>query len=234
MNSMGKQQFTEFEYLDFMPCNTEVNIDILTQNKPIRLKTKLIGVHCKKYIILELGQDKNWKLANGYIIENTSVIVRILNGFDPNANVVAFRSNISKLMTPLHNWIVIYYPKELEKVALRQSGRLPVSIPSLLSQGGSNKEPSECTLEGDLIDISIKGGGFIGTENNKISLEDKCTLTLLDKSNGESIYIVVIIKNRQVLDAENKLIQYGFILDSDYNTAEIFVQKIIRKQLNQF
>lgn len=233
-NSMGKHKLTQFEYLDFMPCNTEVNIDVLTQNKPIRLKTKLIGVHCKKYIILEFGQDKNWKLASRYIIENASVIVRMLNNFDPNAHVVAFRSNISKLMTPLHNWIVIYYPKELEKVALRQSGRLPVSIPSLLSQGGSNKEQSECSLEGDLVDISIKGGGFIGTEKNKINLEDKCTLTLVEKSDGEAIYIIVIIKNRQVLDAENKLIQYGFILDSDCNTSEAFVQKIIQKQLNQF
>lgn len=231
---MENKQLTEFEHLDFMPCNTEVYIEILTQNKPIRLKTRLIGIHSPKTIILEFGQDKNWTLAKRYIFENASVIVRILNSFDPNAHVVAFRSTISKLMTPLHNWIVIYYPKNLEKIALRQSGRLPVNIPSVLSQSRSDKEQSEYSLEGHLVDISIKGGGFIGTDNNDINLENKCTLTLLEESNDEAINIIVIIKNRQVLNAAHKLIQYGFTLDSDHNTAELFVQKIIQKQLNHF
>ena len=102
---MVNELLAEFEYLDIMPCNTEVYIQILTQSKPIRLKTRLIGVHSQKAIILEFGEDKNWVLAKRHICDNASIVVRMFNSFDPNAHVIAFRSSISKLMS-LHHCII--------------------------------------------------------------------------------------------------------------------------------
>lgn len=124
--------------------------------------------------------------------------------------------------------------KNLEKIALRQSGRIPVNIHAQLSHNSNDKEEqSGCSVEGHLVDISIRGGGFIGTENEELSVDDKCTLTLLGAVGDEAIHVNVIIKNRQVFDAENNLIHYGLILDSDQNAAECFVQQIILRHLNQ-
>jgi len=108
-----------------------------------------------------------------------------------------------------------------------------VNIPSQLSQNSSDKQQSACSIEGHLVDISIQGGGFIGTEKKDITPDDTCTLTLLGTADNEAIHVNIIIKNRQVFDARNNLIQYGFILDSDQNAAELFVQKIILRHLNQ-
>lgn len=230
---MEKKLFTEFDYLDSIPCSTEIHLQILTPARPIRLKTRLIGVHSHKALIIETGQDKHWLNAKNYIHEGRSVIARIFNTDDPNAHVIAFRSTIVKIMSALHGWIIIDYPDTLEKVALRQFSRIQVNIGSMLHQSPNVVDKStSLSSEGHLADISIQGAGFIGTDMGENCVGETFLLTVVSEGDNNTT-TKITIKNRQLIDMTNQLAHYGLVLDAPQEDAEQFVQKVILRHLTQ-
>ncbi|GGI71028.1 flagellar brake domain-containing protein [Shewanella gelidii] len=218
----------EFSYLDHVSCNTEVHLQILTPTKPIRLRTRLIGVDPKSSIILALGGDKTWLAAKDFIRDGQSVIVRLFNSEVPEANILAFRSTINSIFTAAGRWLVLRYPDELQQVALRQHSRLPINVAAKLLDN-ENKEQS---TQGHLSDISIMGGAYIGNHIKGVVIDQKFSLCL-SLADDEENNITITIKNQQLIDATNELYQYGFVLECEQGEADSFVQKIILQHLSQ-
>lgn len=233
---MPQSQAYEFSYLDNIACNTEVNIQILTPTQPIRLKTRLIGVDPQVAIILALGSDKNWQQASDFIAQSQGVIIRIVKSDEPDANVIAFRTCIQKLVNSSGRWLLIDYPKEIQKVALRQHSRIPINVESSLKptsdQVGESNEVA-ALAPGYLSDISIKGGAFVCKRINTIKKEHSYLLQVKIMPEMETLFMPITVKNILSIEHDKLHTQYGFVLDSPQSEAEIFVQKIILNHLLQ-
>ncbi len=235
---MTHSQTYEFSDLDNLACNTEVNIQIPTPTQAIRLRTRIIGVDPNSSVILALGTDKNWQLATEFITQGQGVVIRIIKSDEPEATVLAFRSNISKLLNSAGRWLVIDYPKELQKVALRQHSRIPINVESSMRAAPSKEEEDSSEAKplahGHLTDISIKGGAFVCKKVESLIKDASHLLQVKIMPEMETLSIPVIIKNALEVENDKAHFQYGFELDSPQSEAEIFVQKVILNHLLQY
>lgn len=234
---MTDSQTYEFSDLDSIACNTEVNIQIPTPTQAIRLRTRVIGVDPQSSVILALGTDKHWQHATEFITQGQGVVIRIIKSDEPEATVLAFRSNISKLLNSAGRWLVINYPKELQKVALRQHSRIPIKVESSmraapLEAGGESSE-AKPLAHGHLTDISIKGGAFVCEKTESLVKDGNNLLQVKIMPEMETISIPVTIRNIVEVENDKTLTQYGFELDSPQSEAELFVQKVILNHLLQ-
>ncbi|QQX80624.1 flagellar brake protein [Shewanella sp. KX20019] len=218
----------DFNTLDNLTCNTEVHLQILTPTQAIRLRSKLIGVDCGRSIILAHGNDKAWQAAAPFIRERQSIIMRVVNSDEHDANILAFRSRIQKIVSVVGSWIIIDYPQALQTVALRQHARIPINVAASLVCTTSG----EVISHGDLRDISIKGGAFVGEKIEGFKLDSQYLLQVnLDEQN-ETIETLVTVKNQQDAESPSEQFQYGLILEAEHDETENMLQKIILHHLN--
>ncbi|MEC4724135.1 flagellar brake protein [Shewanella sp. D64] len=223
----------QFSYLDHMACNTEVNIQIVTSNQIIRLHSRFIGIDPKNSIILELGQDKHWQKANSFIFLGQELIVRIVKSDEPSANVLAFKSKIQRLEKNYGSWLLIDYPTEVQKVALRHQSRISINIGSEImsaSKGTEDTEEVQPLALGLLSDISLRGGAFVTSGLNTI-ICDKSYLLKVITYDLKTISIPITIKNILPIEHDNEAFQYGFIFNFSQKNSETIVQKIIMSHL---
>ncbi|MCL1148259.1 PilZ domain-containing protein [Shewanella sp. 10N.261.52.F9] len=219
------QSEKDFNTLDTLNCNTDVHLQLLTPTQTIRLRSRLIGVDPGRSVILTLGNDKSWQTANPYIRERQSVVIRVVNSDEQDANILAFRSTIQKVVSETGQWLIITYPKELQTVSLRQHSRVPINIKASLISA----DASDVVLSGHLKDISIKGGAFAGDARTDFVIDSQFRLKI--ELDDEVKTIAVILKNQQ-LEAQTGLAQYGFIIDASAEETEDLVQKVVLQHLN--
>lgn len=219
----------EFASLDNIACNTEVHLQILTPTNPIRLRTRLIGVDPNNSIILALGDDRQWLGAKDFIRDAQGVIVRLLNSEDPDANILAFRTNINGIFTAAGRWLTLAYPKELQKLMLRQHSRIPINVEAELLE----PETDQSVSKGHLVDISINGGGYTGEVIAEEPIDKDFVLKLNINDSMENVTMQIKVRNQQLIDTGEMLFQYGFTLNSQDDEAESFVQKVILTHLTQ-
>ena len=219
----------DFNSLDNLACSTDVHLQILTPTQAIRLRSKLIGVDAGRSIILAHGNDKAWAAAAPFIRERQSVIMRVVNSDEQDANILAFRSSIQKVISVVGRWLIIDYPKALQTVALRQHSRIPINVSASLICTTSN----EVVSKGDLRDISIKGGAFVGEEIAGFKLDSQYKLLVSLDEQNETIEALVTLKNQQEVEGQAGQIQYGVILEAEATEAETMVQKVILHHLLQ-
>jgi hypothetical protein len=211
----------KYSYLNKIACDTEVHLQIITPTKPVRLKTRLIGVDPNMSVILAMGNNSDWVSAKQYVREGQKVIVRLMNTDQPNANLVAFQSNIQKLMSIAGRWLVLDYPKELQQVPLRKDQRLPIHIEAQLI----NPETKKVCSKGFLSDLSIHGCAFIGEPLQKISVSEKYLLQVSITDEVKSI--LILIKNSSKADKQRNLVQYGGVLQGDEQQLKLFVEPLL-------
>ncbi|WP_049772097.1 flagellar brake domain-containing protein [Shewanella sediminis] len=220
-----------------MPCNTEVTIQVVTPSQPIRLRTRLIGVDPHRAIIFALGSDNSWQEAKKFLKPGQPIIVRLVNSDEPDANILAFRSSIRKLLGSTEPWLIIDYPKALQKVALRQHSRIAInleaSIQVMPAEGSDEGETTQLLSPGQLSNISINGGAFIGKILQEISVETPCLLQVKVLQEAETMSIPITIKNIQDIEYGRMRGQYGFELSGEKSETETFVQKVILNHLLQ-
>ncbi len=225
----------DLAYLNRINCNTEAQLQILTPLRPIRLRTRLIGIDPDNAIILALGQDKYWQAAQEYITQGQGVVVRLINSDDPEANILAFRSQIKTLLNHAGRWLVVKYPKTLQSVALRQHSRIPVNVPaSIHEQQAESESPLLCS-SGFLQDISIKGGAYIGNEIEGGTLNKTYLLQVKLTQSEETLSVPIILKNIQPPGVGRQQFQYGFTVDDAHmeEDQQGFAQKVIINHLMQ-
>lgn len=212
---------SKYSYLNKIACDTEVHLQIITPTKPVRLKTRLIGVDPNMSVILAMGNSHEWLSSKQYIREGQKVIVRLMSTEQPNANLVAFQSNIQKLMSIAGRWLVLDYPKELQQVPLRKDQRLPIHIDAQLL----DPETKKIRSKGFLSDLSIHGCAFIGEPLQKISVSEKYLLQVSITDEVKSI--VIVIKNSKKVDMQRSLRQYGGVLEGDEKKLKLFVEPLL-------
>lgn len=208
-------------YLNKISCETEVYLQVVTPTQRLRLKTRLIGVDPNMSVILAMGKDEEWDAAKEFIREGQKVIVRMVNGNQSDAYILAFQSQIQKQMSIAGNWLVLDYPATIQKVALRQHSRLPIDMKASILNLGSKKELSP----GVLTDISIDGGAFIGEALPGDAIDRRYILQVKHEKSTETIQVMV--KNSQKLSKHNNLVQYGFNLESKEDVTKKFVEELV-------
>jgi len=213
----------EYAYLNRIPCATEVYLQIMTPTQSIRLKTHLIGVDPYMSVILANGSDHGWLAAKESIREGQKVIVRLVNGEQPDAHIIAFQTQVQKLMSIAGRWLLVDYPKTIQRVALRQHARLPTNIDALLLDPQTKK----ICRKGVLTDISINGGAFVGEplQGDVIDKEFILKIKLANEDKGQTS--VVIVKNSKKLGNHDSLVQYGLNIMGGEEIAKIFVERLI-------
>ncbi|WP_019616586.1 PilZ domain-containing protein [Psychromonas ossibalaenae] len=223
---------SDFDCLNTMRCKTEVYLQVLTPTQPIRLKSRLIGVDPFMSVILAMHNDADWFSAKNFLREGQVVVIRLLNCEDSEANIFAFRCNIQKIMSIAGNWLVIDYPKQIQKVCLRQNVRYPIQHGCDIYHEKSTKPVST----GNLTDISIKGCAFTGDfiagcvvgdcYQLRIQLgENKANLGT--ESNNGNFAIPITVKNITDISLHTEQKQYGFIFSQKDQTTTDFIKKTI-------
>ena len=220
---MVNQLLDEYAHLNKMPCETEVYLQIITPTQPIRIKTRLIGVDPYMSVILAMSSDPEWLSAKEYIREGQKVIVRLVNSDQPDANIIAFQSQVQKLMSIAGRWLVLDYPKSIQQVALRLHSRLPTHLDASLLDQQTQKPCSQ----GVLTDISINGGAFTGAPIKGAPLDKNYLLKVTLDSEQEAQMIPVAVKNSKKISKNKQLVQYGLHLKGNAEKSKLFVEHLV-------
>ncbi|GIU49069.1 flagellar brake domain-containing protein [Shewanella algidipiscicola] len=222
-----------FAYLNRLSCNTEVQLQLLTPIQQIRLRTRLIGIDPHNGVILALGYDKQWQAAKLLITQGQNVVVRIINSEDPEANILAFRSQIKAVLSSSGRWLVVKYPNQLQSVTLRQHARIPIFVEASLHNPSQDSYDALPISSGFLQDISVKGGGYIGIGVNSLTLEQRCYLQVKTKQEQPLQAVPIIIKNIQTPSDDSAEYQYGFTIEDNDAKVKSFLQQVILSHLFQ-
>lgn len=216
-----------FNYLNNMACNTTVHIQVLTPTQAIRLKTRLIGVDPKMSVILAINHDDDWHKAKHLLRENQRVIVRLVNSASPEANIIAFRTVVQKVMSITGNWLVLNYPKHLQKVSLRKHSRINIHVNCLIIDKETELELSN----GYLQDISIDGCAFIGKLPSNSTIGSEYNLQVKLDATEASLIIPMTVKNC-IENEKRDNQQYGLTFKEKCQDTEDFVVKILTHHLS--
>ena len=212
--------------LDSMPCNTDAQVQVLTATNPVRLKTNLIGVDPGSSIILAMRNDAEWLSIKKYLHEGQGVVVRLMSSNEKKAQIVAFRSNIQKIITICGRWLVIDYPKQTQEVALRKHSRIPIQIQSSILS-----ENSESLLSyGNLSDISIEGCAFLGEPITNCEIGQSYQLQIQFAATQLSEPVPILLKSITETDSKKK--KYGFAFNKEDKKMTTFIQEILFHHLS--
>ena len=224
MSEIDNQQF---ERLNQVNCGEIVHLQIITATKPIRLKTRLIGIDPSMSVIVAFGNDANWEKALPYIKESKNVVVRLLSN-EQQANIIAFRTSIQKIMTIAGRWLVLDYPVAIESAELRQHLRIPLKIEASLLDNTLNNS----LAVGSLNDISIQGCAFISQREPALSLNTAYRLSIKSEEDGNTIELPVTLKNIQMSTRGGEF-QYGLVFVLPKVDAKTSIQQLILHYLQK-
>ncbi|MCG6202016.1 flagellar brake domain-containing protein [Psychromonas antarctica] len=224
---MANPLLDEYAHLNKIACETEVYLQIITPVQAIRLKTRLIGVDPNMSIILAMGSDQEWLSAKESILEGKKLIVRLVNSEQPEAYIIAFQTQVQKLMSIAGRWLVLDYPKSIQRVALRLHSRLPTYIDAMIL----DQETKKACCKGVLTDISINGGAFIGGPISGQVIDKKFILQVSLANEEGAQKIPVIVKNSKILSGHNQLVQYGLNIASTTEKSKSFVEHLVLHSL---
>ncbi|GGI93929.1 hypothetical protein GCM10007978_34410 [Shewanella hanedai] len=227
---MNDSKTYQLSFLDHMSCNTEVNIQVLIPDQVVRLRSRLIGVDPGVTIILELGADEYWHKAKDFMLNGQELIIRIVKSDGADANLLAFKSKIQRIEHNSASWLLIHYPEELQKVALRHQYRIPINIGAEITLADTDNEDDGSEIEavtGVLRDISIKGGAFVSPWVDTIVSDTDYLLKVVILPDMETIVIPITIRNMVSIKHDENQCQYGFSINSSQEKAEMIVQRLL-------
>lgn len=226
MQDLEKQVF---EHLNQVSCGEVAHLQVITATKPIRLKTRLIGIDPNMSVILKMGNDASWEKAADHIKESKHVVVRLLSN-DQQARILAFRSTIQKIMSTSGNWLVLDYPKAIESASLRKHVRIPISIEASLL----DKALNTLITPGHLTDLSLQGCAFSTANdpesNLKVDHEYRLLISLEESDEVSSVELPVVVKNVQVSAADA---QYGLVFKQPEQDLLQQIQQLLLHHLQQ-
>lgn len=218
-----------FEHLNRVSCGEVVHLQVVTATKPIRLKTRLVGIDPNMAVILKLQNDASWEKASDHIKESKHVVVRLLSN-EQQARILAFRSTIQKIMSASGSWLILDYPKAVESASLRKHLRIPVNIEASLL----DKNVNTMLSPGVIADLSVQGCAFMATFDPEMSLkiDDEYRLLIAMEESDEvtSIELPVTLKNQQQLGTET---QFGLVFNSSEQDKVQRIQQLLLHHLQQ-
>ncbi len=212
----------DFNKLNNMACNTEVHIQLLTNNAPIQLETHLIGIDSNKSVILAIANTQDWLDARKHLNQGGATIVSIGNMKKSDAEIITFRSNIQKISSISDNWLIMDYPKELKKVAIRKYPRVSICVECTII---NEKDKSELS-RGFAHNISNNGCAFIGESLEEGAIDCSYLLRLKFMKDKRNLVIPVTVKNIMKNKNQIGIKQYGLLFDESKQETRDFVQYI--------
>jgi hypothetical protein len=210
-----------FNDLNSMSCNTEAKLQVLTATNSVRLKTNLIGVDPGNSIILAMKNDSDWLSIRKHLHEGQGVIVRLVSPNETKARIVAFRSNIQKIITICGRWMVLDYPKQMQEVALRKHSRISIQITSSILTEDLQSQLSY----GTICDISINGCAFFGEPIANFDIGQSYQLQIQYSQTQMSEAVPIILKSITEADSEKQ--KYGFAFNVGDKEITNFIQEVL-------
>jgi hypothetical protein len=212
--------------LDSMPCNTAAQVQVLTATPPVRLKTNLIGVDPGYSIILAMKTDVEWLAIKKCLHEGQGVVVRLMSSNETKAQIVAFRSNIQKVITICGRWLVLDYPNQMQEVALRKHSRIPIQIQSSIL----SKNSESLLSYGNLIDISIEGCAFLGETITNCEIGQSYQLQIQFAATQLSEPVPILLKS--IIETDSSKKKYGFAFNKKDKRMTTFIQGVLFHHLS--
>lgn len=216
MSPIAPELLSKFNAL---PCQTEVHLQIPTATKPIRLRSRLIGIEPGMCIIISRGTDQHWEMARELIREGQSIVVRLVNEGDPNATIFAYRGAISKLMSSVGRWIIIDFPRNLQKISLRQHSRLPIYLNCRLA----SLTPQADSFSAILKDLSLNGSGIV-TDEIPATLTEQAFKLELSIEGQNAPTIKTRICNQRLEHGSSSRMHYGLSFDANEREKQQFIE----------
>jgi hypothetical protein len=146
-------------------------------------------------------------------------VVRLVNEGDPNATIFAYRGAISKLMSTVGRWLVIDYPRNLQKISLRQHSRLPIYLNCRLQSLGKQAD----TFSAILKDLSLNGSGIV-TEEIPHSLRQQPFKLELTIEGQKAFAIKTRICNQRLEHGSSSRMHYGLSFDASEREKQQFIE----------
>ena len=169
---------TNLEKLKHIGVGSLVDLEILTPTSSKRVKTELVGLLDKQFIILNYPNAKRLPAASDYLRDGVMVVVRaLIEG--SGGQVIAFRQQIMSVASHPAKLVFINFPKQVQLFALRSQTRIPTLLPAKL------KLSDDRVLEGLIKDISLTGVMFdIRGDQQAEGIKDmQCTVVLNSSDN---------------------------------------------------
>lgn len=218
-----------FEHLNRVSCGEVAHLQVITATKPIRLKTRLIGIDPNMSVILKMGNDASWEKAADHIKESKHVVVRLLSN-DQQARILAFRSTIQKIMSTSGSWLILDYPKAIESASLRKHVRIPVNIEASLL----DKNLNTMITPGTLSDLSLQGCALVTVNDPETKLnidqEYRLLISLEESDEVSAVELPVVVKNVQLT---GKDAQYGLVFNQAEQDSIQRIQQLLLHHLQQ-
>jgi hypothetical protein len=140
---------TNLEKLKHISVGSLVDLEILTPTSSKRVKTEVVGLLDKQFIILNYPNAKRLPAASDYLRDGVMVVVRaLIEG--SGGQVIAFRQQIMSVASHPAKLVFINFPKQVQLFALRSQTRIPTLLPAKL------KLSDDRVLEGLIKDMDEK------------------------------------------------------------------------------
>lgn len=165
-------------------------------------------------------------LYKKYLHEGQGVVVRLMSSNETKAQIVAFRSNIQKIINICGRWLVIDYPNKMQEVALRKHSRILIQIQSSILSTNSESLLSF----GNLSDISIDGCAFLGGPITNCEIGQSYQLQIQFAATQLSEPVPILLKSITEIDSEKK--EYGFAFNKKDKKMTTFIQEVLLHHLS--
>jgi hypothetical protein len=206
----------ELTRLNQVNCGEIIHLQIITATKPIRLKTRLIGVDPNMSVILAFGNDANWIKALPHIKETNDV------------TVVDFLNKKQKFFTIWGVCLFLHYPKTIESATLRQHRRVDVSVEASMV----DSETKAVIANGVLIDLSIQGCAFVSKKEKSLTVGTVYELCIDLEEENKKICLSVALKNINNLGVNDE-VQCGLVFMTPETEAKASIQELLLHHLQK-
>jgi c-di-GMP-binding flagellar brake protein YcgR len=173
------------DVFELMPGNTlDVQLNYPVQ---VRLKLPLVGYSLGQYIIVKYPKVVKESDYKDVLIEGNVAIVRYILEGDKGV-CFAFRSTIKNITKHPDKLLFLTYPERIENRQLRLHQRVNTHLPASISLGFN--EESEATINGIIVDVSLKGCGFtFKAQSDSVEVNKREVFVCIKQADGSTLRI---------------------------------------------
>lgn len=203
------------EWLSHVKIGQRFDLELLDQRKS-RCGGELIGYKAGKYVLFRIDDDV---LPDRFFINGLAVVSRFLVE-DSVGECFAFKSELLQLMRFPDKLVVISFPQEIQRRALRNERRNSLFIPASVRLNLEVVHKSR-SFQGHLIDVSSGGCRFLfdaSHQGSKVNLAPVILHIQCDKS-GIDQQIKGEVRN-------SRMEERGLSIGIQFNLPQLYLDKL--------
>ena len=196
-----------------------VDLQITTPTAPKRVKTQFVGIDLPTCLIFQVPSETKWGYLRDILIPENEVVVRyVLEG--EQGKVIAFRTEVMKVITHPSPLLFVDFPASLQSLALRKHKRFTPGIQAQLSVSDAEQQIS---IQSMILDVSQQGCRCVCDATPDFPRLDNGKAVNLMIANDKELVCKGVVKNSSLTQSK---CFYGIQFSSD--------AEIVKKLLDRF